>query len=128
VADDARSSLQKTVDEITGYSKRTRKLMWGLAVSIILDITLTVVLGFVSADALSANAALHSSQLVSCANGNIFRTDQDTIWRDFIGLIAKPSAGEPAAQVARTDKLAASFLTYVTRVNHAINCTALYRK
>jgi hypothetical protein len=54
------SSLQQTVDEITGYSRRTRKLIWGLVISIALDIALTVVLGFT---AFQAHDATHNTQV-----------------------------------------------------------------
>lgn len=144
-----KSALQQTVDDMTGYSRRTRKIIWGLAVSIALDVVLTVVLGltaFQAHDAASSNTqlvqkvnaqqaalhmqqvALHAAQLSACANGNVFRVNQTTIWRDFIGIVAKPAAGESAAQVAKADALAAGFLTHVSQVNHPVNCVKLYGK
>jgi hypothetical protein len=129
---DEYSALGKRSDRIV---RRLRGLGIGLLVSLVLDVTLTVVLGltaFSAHDTASANAQLvqelHAAQLTSCANGNVFREDQDTIWRDFIGLIAKPSPGESPAQAAKTGQLAAQFLDYVSKVNHPVNCTALYGK
>lgn len=130
------------LQEVSASSRGTRRLAVGLAASFALDIALTLVLGFTAFsahDTASANAqlvgelhaqqlALHASQLASCANGNTFRADQDVIWQDFIGLVARPAPGETAAQAAKTGKLAAQFLAYVATVNHPIDCAALYGK
>lgn len=135
-----KSALQKTVDEITGYSRRTRKVMWALAASLVLDITLTVVLSIVAfqahgtADTNSQlvqevhmqQVALHAAQLSACAGGNTFRADQNVIWKDFIRILTTPTATSTKAQVAKADKLAAQFLAYVSTVNHAVNCAKLY--
>jgi hypothetical protein len=129
------NALQRTVDEITGYSRRTRRLIWGLIATTVLDIALTVVLGFTVSQANNASTAntqlvkaLHTAQLTVCANGNTFRANQTTIWQDFVKIITKPAAGEPAAQIAKANTLAAEFLAYVATVNHPVNCTALYGK
>ena len=137
-----KSALQQTVDEITGYSRRTRKLMWALAGSLVLDITLTVVLSIVAFQAhgtASTNAelvqelhmqqsALHAAQLEACAGGNTFRADQDVIWGRFIGILTTPTATSTKAEVAKADKIAAQFLAYISQVNHPVNCAELYGK
>lgn len=136
------TEIARRLDKYSAFGKRSRKIIIALAASFSLDIILTVVLGltaFSAHDTANANSrlvqevdaaqlALHAAQLTVCANGNRFRADQDTIWRDFIGLITKPAAGEPAAQVAKTDQLAMRFLTYVAAVNHPVDCAALYGK
>ena len=134
------AEIASRLDEYSAFGKRSRQIITslrrmsiGLAVSLVLDIVLTIVLGFTAFsahDTASTNTQLvqelHAAQLTSCADGNTFRSDQDTIWRDFISLITKPAAGESRAQVAKTDKLAAQFLAYVSTVNHPVNCEALY--
>jgi hypothetical protein len=144
-----KSALQQTVDDMTGYSRRTRKLIWGLVVSIALDVALTVVLGltaFQAHDAASSNTqlvqkvnaqqatlhvqqvALHAAQLSACANGNVFRVNQTTIWHDFVRILTTPTPSSTKAQVAQADKLAAQFLAFVGQVNHKVNCVKLYGK
>lgn len=139
---EALGEIARRLDQYSAFGRRSRKIIIALAASFTVDIVLTVVLGFTAFsahDTASANAqlvqevhaaqvALHAAQLMSCANGNVFRVNQTTIWHDFITLIAKPAAGEPAAQVAKTSALAASFLAHVGVVNHPVNCTALYGK
>lgn len=143
------TEIARRLDEYSAFGKRSRKILTrlrrmgiGLAVSLVLDIILTIVLGLTAVSAAGTAAAnsqlvqelhaqqiaLHSEQLASCANGNTFRADQDTIWRDFIGLITKPAAGESPAQGAKTGQLARQFLAYVAMVNHPVNCAALYGK
>jgi hypothetical protein len=129
------TAITERLDQYSAFGRRSRKIITALAVSFALDIILTIVLGLTAFSAhgtASANAQLvqelHAAQLTSCANGNQFRGDQDVIWRDFIGLITKPAAGESPAQVAKTGKLAAQFLAYVATVNHPVNCAALYGK
>jgi hypothetical protein len=130
---EALGEITRRLSEYSAFGRRSRQVIIALAVSFALDIVLTVALGLTALSAHgTANAndhlvqALHASQLTSCASGNVFRADQDTIWRDFISLIAKPSPGETAAQAARTARLAAQFLAYIATVNHPVNCTALY--
>jgi hypothetical protein len=127
--------IAERLDEYSAFGRNSRKIILALAVSFALDIALTVVLGLTAFQAHSTAATnsllvqeVHASQLTSCANGNIFRADQDVIWKDFIGLLAAPTPGEAASQVAKVDKVAAQFLAYVAVVNHPINCTALYGK
>jgi hypothetical protein len=129
---DQYSALGRRSDRII---TRLRRLGIALTVSLVLDVILTVVLGLTAFQANGAAAtsaqlvqALHAEQLTSCANGNTFRVNQTTIWHDFIGLITMQSAGESAAQAAKTDKLAKTFLAYVATVNHPVDCTALYGK
>jgi hypothetical protein len=134
------AEIGRRLEQYSAFGRRSRQIILGLAVSFALDIIITIVLGLTALAAhgtAAANAqlvqelhaqqvALHTDQLASCANGNTFRSDQDTIWRDFITLITKPAAGEPPAQVAKTNKLAMQFLAYVSTVNHPVNCKALY--
>lgn len=136
------TAIAERLDLYSAFGKRSRKIIIALAVSFTLDIVLTVVLGltaFSAHDTAAANSqlvrdvhaaqvALHSSQLSACANGNVFRVNQTTIWHDFVGILTTPTATSTKAQVAQADKLAAQFLTYVGQVNHPVNCVKLYGK
>ena len=130
---DTLAEIGRRLDQYSAFGRRSRRIIIALAVSFALDITLTIVLGFTAFsahDTASANAQqgreLHAAQLMSCANGNVFRDNQTTIWRDFIVIITKAETGQSPAQVAKSQKLAAEFLAYVATVNHPVNCTALY--
>lgn len=133
--------IGKRLEEYAVYGRRSRRIIIALTVSFALDIVLTIVLGFTAFSAHStastnaslvsglhtAQVQLRAAQLEACAGGNTFRADQDIIWEDFIHvLIAKPAAGTPESQIEAADKLAAQFLAYVAKVNHPVNCEALY--
>ena len=132
--------ISRRLEEYSAFGKRSRQIIIALSVSFALDIILTVVLGLTALQAHGTadtnaqlvqglhaqQAALHAEQLASCADGNTFRADQDVIWQDFIRILTTPTATSTKAQEAAADKLASEFLKYVTTVNHAIDCTALY--
>lgn len=132
--------IGRRLDQYSAFGKRSRRIIVALVVSFALDITLTVVLGIVAflahgtADTNSQlvrevhmqQAALQAAQLQACANGNVFRENQTTIWRDFIAIITKAETGQTPAQVAESEKLAAQFLAYVSTVNHPVDCVKLY--
>jgi hypothetical protein len=123
------------LDEYSAFGRNSRKIILALAASFALDIALTLVLAFTALQAHSTAATngqlvqeIHASQLQACANGNTFRENQTTIWRDFIAIVTKAETGQTPAQLAQSEKLAAQFLSYVATVNHPVSCTALYGK
>ena len=132
--------ISRRLDKYSAFGKRSRQIIIALSVSFVLDIILTIVLGFTAFSAHSTadtnaqlvqalhmqQAALHVAQLQACAGGNTFRADQDVIWKDFIRILTTPTTTSTPAQVAKADKIAAQFLAYVSTVNHPVNCTALY--
>jgi hypothetical protein len=127
------AEIARRLGEYSAFGRRSRRVIIGLAVSFALDVILTVVLAVVALQThgtASVNSQqgreLHASQLTACANGNVFRDNQTTIWRDFVAIITKAETGQSAAQVAKSQKLAAQFLAYVTTVNHPVDCAALY--
>lgn len=136
------AEIARRLDRYSAFGKRSRKIIIALMVSFVLDITLTIVLGFTAFTAHSTantsaplvqalhtqQAALHAAQLQACAGGNTFRSDQNIIWRDFIRILITPTAASTKAEIEAADKLAAQFLRYVTTVNRPVNCTALYGK
>lgn len=116
--DQAAHQLQKTVDEITGYSRRTRKLIWGLAVSLALDITLSVIIAILSVSALSASSAVHRSQLAACAIANQTRVQQIQLWQFVITL----SQQQPDANKAELR----TFEAYLHKTFGSVDCRKLY--
>ena len=134
--------IERRLDLYSAFGRRSRQVIIALAVSIVLDVTLTIVLSIVAIQAhgtASTNAqlvgelhaqqaALHGAQLTACANGNTFRADQNVIWEDFVHILTTPTPSSTKAQIAQADKLAAQFLAYVATVNHPMNCAALYGK
>jgi hypothetical protein len=112
----AAHSLQRTVDEITGYRKRTRKLVGGL-----IAVTVTAVLLGLASGYLYIRQ--HDSNVNNCVAGNLTRVQQEQLWDTLFALAAKGSPGPPSAQ---SRKLTSVFLHDVTTTYAPVNCSTRY--
>jgi hypothetical protein len=112
----AAHNLQRTVDEITGYRKRTRKLVGGL-------IAVTVVSALVAAAAAYLYIRLHDSNVNNCVAGNQTRTQQEQLWVTLFTLAAKGSPGPPTA---KSRNLTAVFLHDVQVTYAPVDCASRY--
>lgn len=99
---------------------RTRQMAIGLAVSIILDVVLTVVVALLSVSALNQNATLHASQLASCATSNETRAEQRQLWQYIFQISGTPKT---TAEKAREQQ----FLAFVNTTFAPVNCAAVYK-
>jgi len=104
---------------VDAYSRRTRRLTTGLIISLVLDVTLTVVVTLLSISALDQGSALHGSQVAACAISNQTRVEQEQLWTYILQDAAPPKT---AAQKAADDK----FLAHVRATFAPVNCTAVY--
>lgn len=109
----AAHNLQRTVDEITGYRARTRKLVISL-------IAVTAVAVLVAAGCAYLFFRLHDSQLGNCAAGNMTRAQQGKLWFTFISVVA---GAHPTLVVRRAEDL---ILGDVTVTYAPVNCAARY--
>lgn len=101
-------------------SRRTRRLALGLAMSIVLDVLLTVVVALLTITSLNQNATLHASQLVSCANSNDTRAEQRRLWAYILRISAPPKTAAAKAQEQQ-------FVAFVNATFAPVNCAAIYR-
>lgn len=111
--EDAAHNLVKTVDEITGYGRRTRALVIRAAVVAVVLFTLS---GFLYVQ-------VHDSQLNNCNAGNVSRTQQKQLWETLFALASKGSASPPSAE---SRKLTAEFLGDVKATYVPVDCAARY--
>lgn len=122
VPDAAAHELQKTIDHMTGYSKRTRRLVRALAVVFAAVVVLVGVVFWLSIDAHNEAATLHQDQLNNCAASNAIRMKDRDLWTTFIVLLEGP---HPDAQVKA---VASHFLSEVTTTFATVNCERAYPK
>jgi hypothetical protein len=99
----AAHKLQETVDEITGYGRRTRKLVWGLVSITFASVLLVVGTGYLF-------IRVHDSQLDSCTASNQSRAQQEQLWTTFLAIAAGP---HPAPSV----------LPKLHELQHAVSAT-----
>lgn len=114
--EEAAHALQRTVDEITGYRKRTRKLVAGLT-------AVTAVSIAVAALAVYLFFRVHDSDIGNCLAGNQTREQQLQLWNDLFALSAKSTASRPTA---KTEQLTREFLGDVRKTYAPVSCSVRY--
>jgi hypothetical protein len=135
-------------DEDRAYGRRNRHIIWFVAVSLLVDITVTgvtlllfhyqsdisrqlhaqeVTQAAIIRQQAAIIAAQHRSQLNGCALGNTFRSRQQGLWDHFIAVSAIPPGETPAQRKARLERLA-SARAYVASAYMQIDCRKLYGK
>src|SRR5258707_5788031 len=74
-------------------------MSWGLALSVVLDIGLTVITGAVLIHEAHTSQAIHRSQLEACGIGNGFRAGQRRLWDHVIAVSQAPPGVTPAERL-----------------------------
>jgi hypothetical protein len=120
------TQVSGTLDEVAAgllkaqaYERRTRRLTWGLLVSLILDVALTVVVSILSINAISQAQAVHQSQLAACAVGNQARADQLKLW----AFLLATTAGNPGTNPAQL----AQFRVFIGKTFKPVDCARVNR-
>jgi hypothetical protein len=145
--EEAAHQLQQTVDEIVGYSRRTRalvanirRLVIGLAVEAVLCLAVTVIVIILlisyrdqgtalrnqTAALQQQAAALHKSQLANCALSNETKAKELTLWHDLFTLSAQNNNASGQKVPASTAKFLEQFLGDVNTTYAPLNCAKLY--
>lgn len=129
---DVRDELRR----LNADGRRNRHLIRWLAVSLALDVILTVVVAVFAVQAHDATAAaqgarqyaaaVHSSQVAACRIGNQLRSKEVQLW-DHLAAISSPPPHLSKAQLAVQRQKVAALLAYVRRTFPVLNCQALYR-
>ena len=111
---DALNAMTRQLGEVKATVRRSRRFIIALAVSLVLDVALTI---GVSVAAIQANDAsgkasatitqLHASNLAACRQANVTRRQDIAIWNQFLADLAPPAARTPkvAAELAGINKL-----------------------
>ena len=110
---------------IVTTQRRIRRFARWLAVSVAVDIVLSVSLIFVVGHQVSLTHSIHNSQLAACGIGNRFRVSEAQVWEHFIATSVAPPGETPAQRAARLARLADA-RTYIRAHYQPVNCTALY--
>lgn len=126
-------AVNKRLDLAEKAAKRSRRIIAGLVVSLVLDITLTVLVTVFALQAHNASAEasatvqqLHASEIESCDASNQTRLQEIALW-SHLASVSRPSPTATPAQAAASKKAVQQFLAYVVRVFSPRNCAHLYR-
>jgi hypothetical protein len=125
-------SVNKLRDEINNlrvYGQRSRRLIIGLAVSIVLDVLLSAAVGLLAIQAVSTSNRANEAnslasrnaqnQLITCQAGNESRAAQVQLWNYVLDLAARNPNQSPD-QVERLKQ----FRAYLTTALGPRDCTA----
>ena len=118
-------ALGVKVENLAAYGHRNRRMIWGLIISIVLDLALTVVVAVFAVQAHDANTAAvaaSQSELALCQAGNIARAQQVKLWTHLLSL--PPAPGSPPRTKAQQQEIAA-FGAYVQSIFHPRDCKHL---
>lgn len=118
-------ALAGKVEALAAYGHRNRRMIWGLIISIILDLALTVVVAVFAVQAHDANTAARvasQSELALCRAGNVARAQQVKLWTHLLSL--PPAPGSPPRSKAQQQEIAA-FGAYVQSIFRARDCAHL---
>lgn len=128
-ARDLQGALEATAKELSKLRATVRlgkKIVIGLAVSLVLDLILTPVIGVTALSAQDTSARLnatvtqlHATQVAACQAGNVTRAAEVQLWEHILAL-APPKTPQQR-------KVGASFIAYVKRVFAPRNCQAIYK-
>lgn len=127
-ADRLSGSMQDLRSEMTylrRYGHRSRILIWGLAVSLVLNLA---VLAFVAIVAVQANDASSlgnqnkQSAFISCNAGNQARAVSAQLWTYVLGL-TEQNAKEQGTLTSQAEKQIADFKTYISTAYAPRDCT-----
>lgn len=133
----AAASLEESMRELTSemgslreYGHQNRRLIWALAVSLAIDLVLSVVLGFVAVqasnasrqatEATSAAAQNRQNALVTCQSGNEARQASRQLWTYVLDLSSQNPNQTPAEA-----KQIVQFRAYIATVYADRDCSNL---
>jgi len=112
----ALGDVSRRLQAVAESSKNTRRLAIGLAVSIFLDVALTIIVTLLSLSALSQGSTLHQSQLAACSITNQSRIEQRALW----GYLFQLTGGVKTLQEKQ-------LLNYVDKTFAPENCAVIYK-
>lgn len=128
VVNERQDKADKRQERTDKFSKRIQRIVLGLVVSLVLDVTLTAIVtvfafqaNTASAQASATIAELHATQIGACEIGNQTLAKQVVLW-EHIFQLSTTTRTTPAER--KTD---AQLLAFIRQTFHARDCPAIYK-
>jgi len=106
------------------YGKQNRHYIWALAVSLLLDVVLTVVVVIVAGQARDANnlaTANRNSQIETCNSSNVARQTSRELWNYILDVAAK----QPENETPDRKRQLADFRAYMEKTYAPRDCAQI---
>ena len=123
----ALDAVSKEIQRLTAFGVRNRRMIWGLIISITLDLILTAFVAVTAIQAHDANTSASAAKAVAvvaaagsrnlCESSNIARAQQVDLWDYVLGL----SSGKP--QTAQEKKNVAAFRHHLSVIFAPRDCS-----
>lgn len=124
---DALDGMTGQLRSLAAYGKKNRRMIWGLIISITLDLILTAFVAVTAIQAHDANTSAKAARAVAvvaaqnnrnlCESSNIARAQQIDLWNFAIGL------GKGKPQTAQQKENTAKFETHLHVLFAPRNCS-----
>jgi hypothetical protein len=105
------NTIDQSLNAIADFGRRTRRITLALIISLVLDVTLTAIVGILSANAISTSnatqsetAAIKSVQHSQCVTTNEARSENKDLWLFFVQLIESQPSTDTPQQKANAQK------------------------
>lgn len=118
----ALTTLSGRLEDATRYGHRNRKMIWGLVVSIVLDVALTVTLTLVAVQAQNAGETAdqaRANQISVCRSTNVSRQQNLQLWEYVLSI---PPAKPPTEEQKKQRE---AFRAYIHKVFAPRDCNRL---
>lgn len=117
----AMGNLTDQIHALRTYSQRSRRLIWGLVVSLLLDVLLSVAVAVIAVQANEATSTANQNrqtQIATCEAGNQSRALQLQLWTYVLDLSAQSPRDYPGK-----DQQLAQFRDYIARTFAPRDCS-----
>lgn len=120
--EESMTSLTVEMRHLREYGRRNRHYIWGLTISIVLDIALSIVVAFVAVQASNASSLANQnrqSQITTCEAGNQARAVTVQLWTYVLDLSAQQPENQSPDKRAKVEQ----FRTYMRNSYAPRDCT-----
>lgn len=125
---DALERMTGELQQVQVYGRRSRRIIVTLAISLILDVAVTIVVAIFAGQANSASTQasatltqLHRTQIAACRIGNQGRAQEVALWEH---IAAVGTTRKTPAKARREDR---ALLAYIRKIFAPRDCAAIYR-
>jgi hypothetical protein len=116
---------RKNIVDLKTYSKRYSHVLIGLAISLALDISLSIVTILLGLGLAQQNSTQHASLIAACHASNITRAQDQAAWNILLEIPSTLTITDPAAQ-REQKKLVAELKESVTAKDAPVDCVKRY--
>jgi hypothetical protein len=125
---DALGRMTAELENVRAYAQRSRRVIIALAISLVLDVAVTITVGVFAGQVSNATnqasatlTQLHKTQVSACRLGNQSREQEIALWEHIASV---GTTSKTPAKVQREDR---ALLAYIRRIFSPRDCAAIYR-